>query len=183
MSTAFAKEDDQDIDINDPRLESEDLSGETSDIIPKSQQVPMTIRTAKLRIQLEDNKKPEADDNKLKAYWLSLGLEIGSDGIDEEGRFAGRRVFQDLCVRVNKEDFPKLADSSYYSRAPYTQFLRALGFDLNPAPNMNKEFRESLIDRDIVADIFTKSVQDKVNDEWVDTGDFKNVVKNFRAAA
>lgn len=179
MSTAYSMEQEEDVDINSPTIETGDLSGETSDIVPKTPKVPLTIRSAKIRTQLEDNKNKESN---WKARWLSLDLEISADGIDDDNAFAGRHLFQDLCIQVNKADFPKLAESTYYSRAPYTQLLRALGYDLAQPPIINKDFRDELGGRDVIADIQVKALQDKVGDEWVDTGDFKNVVKNFRAA-
>lgn len=184
MSTAYQSAESEP-DINDPVIETGDLSGETSDVVPKSSKVAFVIKGAKVRTQLEDNKKGEADDNKWKARWLSLQLQISDAGIDpddEDAPFAGRTLFQDLCIQVNKADFPKLAESTYYSRAPYTQLLRALGYDLTQPPVINAEFRESLVDREVIADIQVRAIQDKVGDDWVDTGDTKNVVKNFRAA-
>lgn len=184
MSTAYQSAESEP-DINDPVIETGDLSGETSDVVPKASKILFTIKSAKIRTQLEDNKKAESDSNKWKARWLSLDLQISDAGIDpesEEPLFAEKHLFQDLCVQVNKADFRKLSESTYYSRSPYTQFLRALGYDLEQPPIINAEFREALVGREVVADITVRSIQDKVGDEYVDTGDFRNVVKNFRAA-
>lgn len=183
MSTGYSMETDSEPDINDPRLQQEeDLSKETSDVIPKSSRVPLVVKKTKVRVQLENGREPEGDDNKWKAMWLSVDFAIGADGIDAEGKLAGRHVFQDLCIKVNKEDFPKLAESSYYSRAPYTQFLRAMNYSLNPAPVINSEFREELMEKELVADITVREIQEKVGDKYQGTGDFRNEVKNFRAS-
>lgn len=184
MSTAYARDEDETgPDINDPRLaEEEDLSKETSDVIPKTARVPLIVKGAKVRTQLENNQQPESADNKWKAMWLSVDFAIGPDGLDGEGKNAGRHVFQDICLKVNKTDFPKLAESSYYSRAPYTQFLRALSYELNPAPACTKEFREELLEKELLGDIVVREMQEKQGEKYVGTGDYRNDVKNFRAA-
>lgn len=185
MSAQYAKEDD-DVDINEP-IAMDDLSDqETRDVIDPVSKVPFTIKKASIRKQYADQNDKSGTPEVTR---LVIDAAVDSDGVDGDGKYAGKHLFAELILTFNKETHT----SDWWlkkSRGPTKQFFSALGFDVAALPAIDAEFLSDLAGRSFVADIRKRPIQEKtseVNEKgkavYRDTGDFANELSNFRAAA
>lgn len=105
----------------------------------------------------------------------------------------GRVLFPDFLLAFNTEgDYSERTNSEWWTkkaRGPAKDLLAALGYDPNEPPRINKDFLDSLIDMEFIADITHEKVQEKTDDinpktgknVYKDTGEFRNKLTNFRA--
>lgn len=180
----------EDIDINeDVDLEIGSLKDqESDDLIDKARKVRFSIKKAEVRTGYQDNDKHKPWNTKR----LAIQAKIGEDGIDGNGGSAGRVLFPDFLLAFNTEgDFAERKDSEWWqkkARGPAKELLAALGFDPADPPRINKDFLDSLIDMEFIADIQHEKVQEKTDEKnekgkfiYKDTGEFRNKLANFRA--
>lgn len=187
MATAYAQsDDDSDIDINSPIVMESIADQETTDVIEPASKVPFTIKKASIRKQYADANDKSSS---VEVTRLVIDAAIGADGLDGDGKFANKHLFSELILTFNKETHT----GDWWlkkSRGPTKQFLQALGFDPAAPPAIDVDFLSELGGREFVADIRKRPIQEKtaeINDKgknvYRDTGDFRNELANFRAAA
>ena len=187
MSSYAQAEDD--VDINDDvDLEIGSLKDqESDDLIDKARKVRFAIKKAEVRTQYDEGKK----ENPWTVKRLALQAKISEDGIDGNGGSAGRVLFPDFILAFNSKDFEDRFAGEWWqkkARGPAKDFLAALGFDPAEPPRINKDFLDSLIDMEFIADIQHEKVQEKTDEKnekgkfiYKDTGEFRNKLANFRA--
>lgn len=183
MSAQYAMDDD--VDINEPVVMDDLSDQETRDVIDPASKVPFTIKKASIRKQYAD---PQDKNSTVEVTRLVIDAAIDSEGVDQEGKYAGKHLFSELILTFNKETHT----GDWWlkrSRGPTKQFFAALGFDPAALPAINSEFLSDLVGRQFIADIRKRPIQEKtseVNDKgkavYRDTGDFANELQNFRAA-
>lgn len=179
-------QDEETVDIND----DEDLDigslkeQESSNLVDKARKVRFEIKKAEVRTQY--------DDKSDKSNWvkrLSIQAKISEDGIDGNGNSAGRVLFPDFIIAFTSES--GLRDGEWWqkkARGPAKDFLASLGFDPAAPPRINKDFLDSLIGMEFVADITQKEQQDKTDEinpktgknVYKANGEFRNELLNFR---
>lgn len=173
--------------VNDP-VEVGDLSTQTAeDVMEPARRVPLIIKKAAVRTQLEDNKTAESDSNRWKAKRLAVQLAIGPDGVDGEGKYANKRLFPELLLTFNVADFPEQYDTEYYqkrARADTKGFFTALGFDVKNLPPITDEFLADLAEQEVMGDITRKEKREfnAETEKWEGTGVYMNPVTNYRAS-
>ncbi len=181
---------DDDIDINSP-VEIGSLDDqETSDVIDPARKVRFEIKKAEVRTQREDNKDSSSP---WKVKRLSLQAKITEDGVNGDGAQAGRVLFPELIIAFNQAEFAEQYASEWWqkkARGPAKEFFLALGFDVKALPKIDKEFLDGLTGRDFIADIQVEKVQEKTDEKndkgkfiYKDTGEVRNKLGNYRAAA
>lgn len=187
MATAYSQEeDDSGIDINSPIIMESIADQETTDVIDPVSKVPFIIKKASIRKQyLDANDKSSG----VEVTRLVVDAAIGADGVDTEGKYANKHLFAELILTFNKETH----QGDWWtkrSRGPTKQFLQALGYDPAEPPTIDAEFLSELGGKEFIADIRKRPMQEKTgetNDKgkavYRDTGDFRNELQNFRAAA
>lgn len=174
--------DDVDLDIGSLKEQ------ESSDLIDKARKVRFEIKKAEVRTSYQDGKK----ENPWNTKNLSIQAKIGEDGIDGNGGSAGRVLFPDFMIAFSTEgDYSERTSSDWWqkkARGPAKDFLAALGFDPASPPRINKDFLDSLIGMEFIADITQKEREEKTdqkNDKgkfvYKKTGEFRNELTNFRA--
>lgn len=157
-----------------------DLSEQQGGVMEAASRVPFVIRKASVRTQ----------EDKESGTWtvkrLAVEAAIGPLGVDGEGKFANKVLFPEFVLTFNSTDFPDKFSSNWWQREarfPLKQFLKALGRDITSV-RVNDEFLIGLQNEEFVADIKRKEIQTKGDDDkWHGTGDFKNELANYRAAA
>lgn len=162
--------------------ESGDLSTQTGgEAIEGVKGVRFIIRNVEPKLQKDDN-------GQLLAARLNVRAAIGPMGVDGSGKYAGKNLFAELLTWYSEERYT----SDWWkkqARFPYKSFLKAMGYDPASPPKVNDEFVIGLQNREFIADVVKEEIQQKtseVNEKgkavYVGTGDFKNVLKNFKAA-
>lgn len=152
-----------------------------SDVIDPQKQVRFEIRKASVR----DYTK--RDETEWRKKFLALDLVVTSDGVDGEGKYANKHFFTDLLLVANTTSFPELDTDHYKTKArfDFKTFLKAMGFDPAKPPRINDDFLTGLVERNVIADIQKKEIQNPPSEQggkWIGTGEYKNEVRNFRAA-
>jgi hypothetical protein len=192
MSTAYSKdEDDSGIDINDPIVMDDISTQETSDVLEPARKVRFEIKKAQVRTQ-------QLDRDDRSSPWifkrLALQVAVGPDGVDGNGSQANRRLFPEYLLAFNKDAEQTRYDFSddYWqkkARGVTKELFAALGYPLNPPPPVTAEFLEEIVGKEFIADILKKAIREnsgeqdeKGKDIWVNSGDFKNDLKNHRLA-
>jgi hypothetical protein len=161
-----------------------DLSDqEGNDTIDKASRVRFEIRKASVRPYMKK------DETVWRKKFLALDLVVGPLGVDGEGKYANKHFFQDLLLvaNVGSGGYEELNTEHYKTKArfPVKQFFKAMGYDPAAPPRINDEWLESLLTREVVADIQKKEIQSspaEAGGKWVGTGEYKNEVANFRSA-
>lgn len=159
-----------------------DLSTQTgNDVIDAFPRVRFEVRKATVRPYIKH------DESTWRKKFLALDLVVGPLGVDGDGKYANKHLFQDELLVANTEDFPELATDHYKTKARFgfKQLLKAMGFDPATPPRINDEFLNELIGREVVGDIAKRPIQNppaELGGKWTDSGDFKNEVRNYRAA-
>lgn len=184
MATAYAQEDD--VDVNEPIVMESVADQETTDVIDPQSKVPFVIKKASIRKQYLD---PNDKSSSVEVTRLVVDAAIDADGVDGDGKYANKHLFAELILTFNKETHT----GDWWlkkSRGPTKQFLQALGYDPAEPPTIDAEFLTDLGGKEFIADIRKRPMQEKtgeLNDKgkpaYRDTGDFKNELSNFRAAA
>lgn len=152
-----------------------DLSGQSgNDVIDAFPKVRFTI----------ENVTPKVNVDKVtgvkKTASLSVRCSIGTLGVDGEGKYKNKNLFQDLTSWVNTE----VLTSDWWKKNaqfPYKSFLKALGYDIANPPKINNEYITSLKGREFIADIKKSPVKIKVDGVYQPTGEFKNELTNFKS--
>jgi hypothetical protein len=185
MATGYAQADD-DVDINEPIVMDSVADQETTDVIDPASRVPFVIKKASIRKQYAN---PQDKSSGVEVTRLVIDAAIASDGVDGEGKYANKHLFGELILTFNKETHT----GEWWekkSRGPTKQFLQALGYDPAEPPTFDAEFLSDLAGKEFVADIKKRPMQEKtgeVNDKgkavYRDTGDYRNELGNYRAAA
>lgn len=181
----WATEGTEDDDISVP---GEDVSAaepfDMSDVIEPAKAVTMTIKSVTV-----DKYTRQGDDDWFKMN-LKPTLVVDEKGVDGKGRYKNKHFFPRILIAVNRKAFGKeFEGKSYEARVgsqwgDYNQFLRALGFPTNPAPDNDKKFRQSLVGRKIIVDI-TKdkrrvNIDPAANNgkgKWVNSDEYVNSLK------
>lgn len=154
--------------------ETGDLSGQTgSDVIDAAQKVRFRIENVTPRVRQKDGA--------ILTGSISVRASIGVNGVDGNGKYAGKNLFSDLTTYVNTE----LLTSDWWKKNAmfsYKTFLKALGYDIANPPKVNDAYLSALVGREFLADIKKKEISIKNSDgKYVGTGEFKNELTNFKA--
>ena len=165
-------------DVTDEMPEVGDLSTqEGGDILETAYKVPVTIQSASYdRIKLKEDQKR---DQFIK---LVLKMKINSDGVDGNGKLAGRFVTARILVWYNED----LYTGDWWkkkSRFDYKSFLKALDYDPAKPPKLNDAFLAELKTLQVRVDILKKNKQKKGSDgKYVNVeGEYENVFTNYRS--
>jgi hypothetical protein len=154
--------------------ETGDLSTQTgNDVIDPAKRVYFTIQEVKPDVYRRDGVALSAR--------LNVRASIGPDGTDGEGKYAKKNLFAELLTWFDPDTYT----SDWWrtqARFPYKQFLKALEYDPARPPKVNDDFLGELKGREFVADIIKEEIKRKIDGTYQGTGEFKNVLKNFRKA-
>src|SRR5689334_5013271 len=167
-------------DITD-EVDVGDLSTQQgNDVIEPAKRVRFEIRKAAVRPYQKDG------EASWRKKFLALDLVI-VDGVNEEGKYKGKHMFQDLLLVANTRDYPELDTENYKTKARFDTkvFLKAMGFDPAAPPKINDDFLIGLTGREVLADITRREIQNppaETGGKWTSSGEYKNEVKNFRSA-
>lgn len=183
MSTATetVRDDDMGFDVTD-EVEVGDLSTQSgNDVIDAAPRVRFEIRKASVR----DYTK--RDESEWRKKFLALDLVVGPLGIDGEGKYANKHFFQDELLVANVSEYPELNTDHYKTKARFglKSLLKALGYDPAAPPRINDAFLEEITGREVIADIARREIQTAPAEQggkWLGTGEFKNEIRNYRAA-
>lgn len=167
-------------DVIDNFPETGDLTSQSgNDVIDAFQKVRFTVMGATAKVREKDGV--------VQTGTVSIRAAIGSLGVDGEGKYANKNLFQDLIASVNTE----VLTSDWWKKNamfPYKTFLKALGYDIANPPKVNDAYLTSLKGREFIADIKKSAVTAasgnlKANGkaEYLPTGDFKNELTNFKS--
>jgi len=154
--------------------ETGDLTGQSGgDVIDAAKSV---------RFQIENvTPKINERDGVIKTASISVRASISSNGVDGNGKYAGKNLFSDLTTYVNTE----VLTSDWWKKNamfPYKTFLKALGYDIANPPKVNDAYLASLKGRAFIADIKKSEIRVKDGSgKYIGTGDFKNELANFKA--
>lgn len=184
MSTAYAKDDD--VDLNESPIQMDDLSDQqVSDVIDPARKVPFVIKKASVRKQYADQNAKSGTPDVVR---LVIDAAINADGVDTEGKYANKHLFTELILTFNKE----VKTGEWWekrSRGPTKQFFQALGYSPSSLPTIDADFLQELGGKEFIADILRKPIQEKtdeINDRgknvYVNSGEYKNELANFRSA-
>lgn len=191
MSSAYATDSDDDVDVNEPVTVGDLSEQETSDVMDPARRVPWVIKKAEVRVAREDKDDANSAHNVTR---LALGVAVGPDGTDGEGANAGRWVFADYVLAFSTEGtYSARATSEWWqkkARGPAKELFVALGYDVKALPKIDREFLDELVGKEFVADLLKKPIQQKTDDisektgknVWVATGEYRNELGNHRAA-
>lgn len=175
-----ASANDEGFDVNDDEVV--DVSDQESGPIEAAKGVRFEIKKASVSVWKEKN-GPHDD-----WYTKKLALEVAVvEGIDIDGvmKYAGRRFFPELCYKVNYADYPDKFKSDWWknkSKADFKEFAgKAMGLDVSQI-RINDAFLEELVGQEFIANVTKKEIQNKVDDEYVGTGEYKNELKYFKKA-
>jgi hypothetical protein len=166
-------------DITD-EIDVGDLSTQQgNDVIEPAKRVRFEIRKVSVRPYQKDG------ESSWRKKFLALDLVI-VDGVNEEGKYKGKHMFQDLLLVANTQDYPELDTENYRTKARFDTkvFLKAMGFDPGKPPRINDDFLIELTGREVIADITRREIQSPPPEgqtKWVSTGEYRNEVKNFRS--
>lgn len=160
-------------DVVDP-VEGDDLSGQTGqELLEAVRKIRFSVKEAKLQ-EVE-----EKASGTVLMKKLNIQAKIGPLGVDGNGKYAGKILFGELIVWFNKDRYT----SEWWqkqSRFPYKSYLQATGQSISPSPTINDEWLEAQKDKEFIADITVKTIQKKVDGEYVDTDQKKNELANFK---
>lgn len=158
-----------------------DFSDVKSDILPVSFKVTGVIRKAS--IATNNNK----DTKRIK---LEIGLDQGINVAGEQ-KYVGKVLFTGANQLVFWTTEEKAQSSDWYrSRKHLLDFklfcTKGMGLDMNIVREGLKKdpdgFCEALVNRRVGFDIKHEKVQEKVNGSYVDSGDFREKITNWRKA-
>ena len=116
-------------------------------------------------------------DGENRIAKLRVRLAIGSDGVDGDGKYAGKNLFPDIITWIDEDAYPKWKNASF----DFKEFLTALGFDPASPPSV-PELIEFAVGTAIIGNITRVAKKSKVDGVYVATGEFENQVKKFRKA-
>lgn len=150
-----------------------------NDVIDPAKKVRFEIRKVSVRPYLKTG------ETEWRKKFLALDLVI-VDGVNEEGKYKGKHMFQDLLLVANTSHYPELDTENYRTKGRFEMkvFLKAMGYDPAKPPKINDDFLVSLNGREVFADITRREIQNPPGEQggkWIGTGEFRNEVKNFRA--
>lgn len=177
----MSDEDEVGFDVTD-EVDVGDLSAQSgNDVIEPFKRVRFNIRKASVRPYIKK------DETIWRKKFLALDLAVTSEGVDGEGKYANKHLFQDLLLTANVGEFPELDTEHYRTKARFDikVFLKAMGFDPAAPPRINDDFLVELTGKDVYADITRRAIQSPPAEQggkWVDTGEFRNEVRNFKQA-
>jgi len=161
-------------------VEVGDLSTQQgNDVIDPAKKVRFEIRKAIVRPYIKQG------EVEWRKKFLALDLVI-VDGVNDEGKYKGKHLFQDLLLIANTSHYPELDTENYRTKGRFDLkvFLKAMGFDPTAPPRINDDLLISLTGREVFGDITRREIQTaptEVGGKWVGTGEWKNEVKNFRS--
>lgn len=177
----MSEDNDDGFDITE-ELEVGDLSTQTgNDVIDPASKVRFEVRRASVRPYQKQ------DEDTWRKKFLSLDLVVTSDGVNGEGKYANKHFFQDELLVANVDAFPELNTDHYKQKARFglKTFLKAMGYDPAAPPRINDDFLTEITGREVIADITRREIQTAPTEpggKWIGTGEFKNEVRNYRAA-
>lgn len=178
-STAIDFDNDNGFDITD-EVDVGDLSAQTgNDVIDPYKRVRFELR--KLSVRPYQGK----DDASWRRKFLSLDLVVSSEGVDGEGKYANKHLFQDLLLVANTADYPDMDTDYYKTKARFDTkvFLKAMGYDPAKPPRINDDLLIELTGKEVFGDITRKEQRQQVEGVWKGTGEFRNEVRNFKAVS
>jgi len=151
-----------------------------NDVIEPAKRVRFEIRKAAVRPYQKDG------EGSWRKKFLALDLVI-VDGVNDEGKYKGKHMFQDLLLVANTRDYPELDTENYKTKARFDTkvFLKAMGFDPAAPPRINDDFLIGLTGREVLADITRREIQNPPAEQggkWTSSGEYRNEVKNYRSA-
>lgn len=173
--------DDTGFDITD-EVDVGDVSTQVGgDAIEPHKKVRFEIRKLSVRPYKRD------DEDAWRKKFLALDLVVGADGVDGEGKYAGKHFFQDELLVANINDFPELNTDNYKTKARFgiKSLFKALGYDPATPPKINDDFLIENTGKELIGDITRREIQTPPAEQggkWIGTGEFKNEIKNYRAA-
>jgi hypothetical protein len=160
-------------------IEVGDLNDQQGGVLDPAQRVPFTIRKASVRTQ------KDKDSGKWTIHRLVIEAQVGPDGTDGEGKYAGKVLFPEFILALNTADFADRFASDWWknqSRYPTKAFFKAMDVPLQ-GTRINDDFLFGLTGREFVADIKRSERRAKGdNGKWAGTGEFENELTGFRAA-
>src|SRR5689334_15560366 len=151
-----------------------------NDVIEPAKRVRFEIRKVAVRPYVKTG------ESEWRKKFLALDLVVGSEGVNGEGKYAGKHFFQDLLLVANTSHYPELDTENYRTKGRFDLkvFLKAMGFDPAAPPKINDDFLVGLTGREVYGDITRREIQTaptEAGGKWVSTGEWKNEVKNFRS--
>lgn len=170
---------DSGFDVTD-EVDVGDLSTQQgNDVIDPAKKVRFEIRKVSVRPYLKTG------ETEWRKKFLALDLVI-VDGVNEEGKYKGKHMFQDLLLVANTSHYPELDTENYRTKGRFEMkvFLKAMGYDPAKPPKINDDFLVGLTGREVYGDITRREIQNPPGEQggkWIGTGEFRNEVKNFRA--
>jgi hypothetical protein len=168
-------------DVIEP-IEVGDLSSQQGGVLEAASKVSFTIRKIKVRT-LRDKE----NDNTWQVHRLVVESAIGPLGVNSEGKFAGKVFFPEFIINFNEETYPEKYSSDWWqneARFPTRQFFEAMGYPADKPPRIDDKLAVALQGREYIADITRseKRMKNPTTGKYEGTGDYENVLKNFRKA-
>lgn len=126
-------------------------------------------------------RKASAGENDSKTWkWVALDLKIVT-GIDAEGAYAGKHMFQNICYYAD----PTSYTSSYFQKQQHLVQLKALASALGlplKGLKINDTVLADMVGKQVVADIVqtADTVKNADTGKREKTGDMSNEVRNFK---
>ena len=125
-------------------------------------------------------------ESSWRKKFLALDLVL-TEGVNDEGKYKGKHFFQDELLVANTQDFPELDTENYRTQGRFgiKSLFKALGYDPAKPPKINDEFITENTGKEVIADITRREIQTRPSEpggKWVGTGEYKNEIKNYRAA-
>lgn len=209
MSTQYVDDDDDNIPFNVDDEEIEIDAGEAhaqekGDVLNAGKSVLFFIKKAEKKKMLLDNRREQSADNPRTQTKIKLHLKVGPDGVDGKGLDAGKMTFPEFVVAFDLAALERQAKERKFTwdkntklkwenekRFPWIQLMTALG-QFDPAdkeskpPKINEAFLIWLSDSNekqgqkFYADVTRRPAQVNQGGKWVDSGEDKNELKNFK---
>lgn len=186
MSTAesaldYGDEDTPPFEVTD-EVDVGDVSTQVGgDAIEPHKKVRFEIRKMSVRTYKKEG------ESAWRKKFLALDLVVAADGVDGEGKYKGKHFFQDELLVANVGEFPELNTDHYKEKGRFgmKSLFKALGYDPAAPPRINDDFIGENTGREVLADITRREIQTPPAEQggkWIGTGEFKNEIKNYRAA-
>lgn len=184
-------------DEDDFAVEGEDVSKAEqmvggSDVIEPVNDVELIIKSVKVDKYVPEEKDggKYGLDNQLqwKTARMELMLVVGPKGIDGKGKYKNKHFFPRIGFAVNRGAYnfstnaagkeTKFYEPSGGFFGDYNAFLVAAGFNNNPAPKNDAEFRKALVGKSILVDIKKdrKQVKNKATGKYERVDEMENVL-------
>lgn len=171
------EEQEQGFQVTDAKDIGDVSDQKAKELLEAAKGIGFVIKKAELRDVLRK------EDKHLLMQKLNVQAQIGPMGVDGEGKHANKIQFIELTTWFDSEIY----QSEWWknqARFPLKSFLQALDFDPKNPPKLTDELLESLVGREFIADILVRPITVKnAEGKYVDSGDKKNEVANFKKAA